>query len=87
VVIIDSTVWVDYFNGLHNPETDWLDVQLDVQRLGLTTIIMCEVLEGVRDERQAAAVEMRSSWAYPSFTPKWCAMALLVVCALFRMRS
>ena len=43
MVIIDSTVWVDYFNGLHDPETDWLDVRLDVQRLGLTTIIMCEV--------------------------------------------
>ena len=57
MVIVDSTVWVDYFNGLHNPETDWLDVQLDVQRLGLTTIIMCEVLQGVRDERQAVAVE------------------------------
>ena len=57
MVIVDSTVWVDYFNGLHNPETDWLDTQLDQQRLGLTTIILCEVLQGVRDERQAAEVE------------------------------
>jgi predicted nucleic acid-binding protein len=56
VVIVDSTVWVDYFNGLHNPETEWLDVQLDQQRLGLTTIILCEVLQGVRDERKALAV-------------------------------
>jgi predicted nucleic acid-binding protein len=57
VVIVDSTVWVDYFNGLQNPETDWLEVQLDQQRLGLTTIILCEVLQGIRDERKAAAVE------------------------------
>ena len=57
MVIVDSTVWVDYFKGLHNPETDWLDVYLDVQRLGLTTIILCEVLQGVRDERRAVAVE------------------------------
>ena len=57
MVIVDSTVWVDYFKGLHNPETDWLDVHLDVQRLGLTTIILCEVLQGVRDERRAVAVE------------------------------
>jgi predicted nucleic acid-binding protein len=56
VVIVDSTVWVDYFNGLHNPETEWLEVQLDQQRLGLTTIILCEVLQGVRDERKALAV-------------------------------
>jgi hypothetical protein len=57
VVIVDSTVWVDYFNGLHNPETDWLDDRLDEQRLGLTTLILCEVLQGVRNDRKAADVE------------------------------
>ncbi len=57
MVIVDSTVWVDYFNGLHNPETDWLDTELDQQRIGLTTIILCEVLQGVRDVRKAARVE------------------------------
>ena len=56
MVIVDSTVWVDYFNGLPNPETDWLDGQLDQQRLGLTTIIVCEVLQGLREERKAIAV-------------------------------
>jgi Predicted nucleic acid-binding protein, contains PIN domain len=56
VVIVDSTVWVDYFNGLPNPETDWLDGQMDQQRLGLTTIIVCEVLQGLREERKAIAV-------------------------------
>ena len=39
VVIVDSTVWVDYFNGQQTPDTDWLELQLDRQRLGLTTII------------------------------------------------
>jgi predicted nucleic acid-binding protein len=57
VVIVDSSVWIDYFNGEHNPETDWLDAQLDRQRLGLTTIILSEVLHGVRDERVATHVE------------------------------
>jgi len=57
VVIVDSTVWVDYFNGRHNRETDWLDEQLTEQRLGLTTLILCEVLQGLRDERRAALVE------------------------------
>ena len=57
MVIVDSTVWVDYFNGKHNPQTDWLDARLDRERLGLTTIILAEVLQGVRDERAAARVE------------------------------
>ena len=57
MVIVDSTVWVDFINGVQNPETDWLDTHLDQQRLGLTTTILCEVLQGLRDERQAAQVE------------------------------
>jgi predicted nucleic acid-binding protein len=57
VVIVDSTVWVDYFNGQHNPETDWLEARLDQERLGLTTIILTEVLQGIGDERRAADVQ------------------------------
>jgi predicted nucleic acid-binding protein len=57
VVIVDTTVWVDYFHGVGNPQTDWLDAQLDRQRLGLADLILCEVLQGVRDESVARDVE------------------------------
>jgi predicted nucleic acid-binding protein len=59
VVIVDTTVWVDYFQGVENPETDWLNTELDRQRLGLTDIILCEVLQGVRDDVVAKEVERR----------------------------
>jgi hypothetical protein len=54
VVIVDSTVWVDYFRGVTNSETDWLDAELERQRFGITDLILCEVLQGVRDESTAA---------------------------------
>ncbi len=57
MVLIDTTVWIDYLNGTKTPETDWLDAQLERQRLGLTDLILCEVLQGVKDERQAAEVQ------------------------------
>ena len=57
MVIVDTTVWVDYLNGVHSPETDWLDAEMDRQRLGLTDIILCEVLQGVRDDGEATTVE------------------------------
>jgi predicted nucleic acid-binding protein len=57
VVIVDTTVWIDYFRGISNPETEWLDAELDRQRLGVTDLIVCEVLQGVRDEGAAADVE------------------------------
>jgi len=57
VVIVDTTVWIDYLQGAPNAETDWLDAELNRQRLGLTDIILCEVLQGVRDDVIAKQVE------------------------------
>lgn len=59
MVIVDTTVWVDYFQGGENSETEWLHTELDRQRLGLTDIILCEVLQGVRDDAVAKEVERR----------------------------
>ncbi|HKZ82407.1 MAG TPA: PIN domain nuclease [Anaerolineae bacterium] len=53
MVIVDTTVWIDYLNGISTSQADWLDTELARQRLGLTDLILCEVLQGVRDERQA----------------------------------
>ena len=48
MTIIDTTVWIDYLAGTANPHTDWLDRELNRQRLGLTDLILCEVLRGIR---------------------------------------
>lgn len=50
MVIIDTTVWIDYLRGVNNPETNWLDRELPLRRLGLTDLILCEVLQGVQVE-------------------------------------
>lgn len=57
MVIVDTTVWIDYWAGTSTAETDWLDAELDRQRLGVTDIIVCELLQGVKDEAEAATVE------------------------------
>jgi hypothetical protein len=50
MVIIDTTIWIDYLGGISNPETLWLDREMTLQRLGLTDLILCEVLQGIRDD-------------------------------------
>ena len=50
MVIVDTTVWIDYFAGAMNAHTDWLHRELDRQRLGLTDLILCEILQGIRDD-------------------------------------
>ncbi|MFZ0518452.1 MAG: PIN domain nuclease [Acidobacteriaceae bacterium] len=47
MTIVDTTVWIDYLRGAANPHTDWLDRELNRQRLGLTDLILCEVLQGI----------------------------------------
>ena len=50
MVIVDTTVWIDYLRGAANPETRWLGREMTVQRLGLTDVILCEVLQGIKSE-------------------------------------
>jgi predicted nucleic acid-binding protein len=50
MTIVDTTVWIDYLGGTANPHTDWLDRELNQQRLGLTDMILCEILQGIRGD-------------------------------------
>jgi predicted nucleic acid-binding protein len=49
VVIVDTTVWIDYLRGSNDPRTHWLHREMPHQRIGLTDLIFCEVLQGIRD--------------------------------------
>jgi predicted nucleic acid-binding protein len=50
MVIVDSSIWIDYLNGAINSYTEWLDKELFRQRIGLTDLILCEVLQGIRTD-------------------------------------
>lgn len=56
MVIIDTTVWIDYLRGLNNKETNYFDRELGRQRFGLIDLILCETLQGVGDEKSFARV-------------------------------
>jgi len=49
--IVDSSVWIDYFGGTDTAQTDLLDTALGKREIGLGDIILCEVLQGYRNER------------------------------------
>ena len=50
MVIVDTTVWIDYLGGIVSGETAWLELALSRERLGLTDLILSEVLQGIRDD-------------------------------------
>jgi predicted nucleic acid-binding protein len=64
MVIVDTTVWIDYLRGLENSQTLWLDRSLQRQRLALTDLILCEVLQGIQDEAQFERIRVDLSKFY-----------------------
>lgn len=56
MVVVDTTVWIDYFANRATKQVDWLDRELTSRRLGLTDLMVCEILQGVSSGRQANTV-------------------------------
>nr|WP_228486851.1 PIN domain nuclease [Paludibaculum fermentans] len=48
---MDSSVWIDYFNGVDTPQTEKLDDLLGQEPLAVGDLILTEVLQGFSDER------------------------------------
>jgi len=50
MLLVDSTVWVDYFNGIENPQTDYLHQIVDKTPILVGDLILVEVLQGFRED-------------------------------------
>ena len=56
MVIVDTTVWIDYLSGAATPEVEWLDREVTQRRLGLLDLIVCEILQGLSTDEEATRV-------------------------------
>ena len=45
MILIDSSVWIDYFNGNKTVQTDWLDSALGETPIVIGDLILAEVLQ------------------------------------------
>jgi predicted nucleic acid-binding protein len=52
VVVVDSSVLIDFLAATKNRQAIWLKERCDTQRIGFTSLALCEVLKGVRDDQQ-----------------------------------
>jgi predicted nucleic acid-binding protein len=63
MVIVDSSVLIDFLAGKRNEQTDWLKLHLGFEPIGITSLILCEVLQGIRsDKRFAETVDALSQF-------------------------
>jgi predicted nucleic acid-binding protein len=60
MLVVDSSVWIDYFNGALSPQAELLDQLLErgEVRLVVPDLVLFEVLRGFRDERDLRAARL-----------------------------
>ena len=51
MIVVDSSVWIDYFTGRSTPETEKLDALLGEEPIAIGDIILTEVLQGFRTDK------------------------------------
>ena len=66
MILVDSSVWIDFFNGVPTPETDRLDALLGQDDVATGDLILVEVLQGIRNDSDFRAVK-RALSEFPSF--------------------
>lgn len=51
MMMVDSSVWIDYFTGVANKQTDTLDKTLGQEPVVVGDLILTEVLQGFRRDQ------------------------------------
>ena len=52
MILVDSSVWIDYFRGEATPQSEMLDALLGNEPLAVGDLILAEVLQGFQSERE-----------------------------------
>jgi len=62
VILVDSSVWIDYFRRLRTPETERLDAMLGADEVAVGDLMLAEVLQGfTRDGEFETALRLMSA--------------------------
>lgn len=51
MILVDSSVWIDYFLGRDTPQVAILEKSLGVRSVGVGDLVLAEVLQGFRDDK------------------------------------
>jgi len=57
VIVVDSSVWIDFLNGRKAPHVQQLSAVLGTDEIIIGDLMLCEVLQGLDGERAAQEVE------------------------------
>jgi predicted nucleic acid-binding protein len=57
VIVVDTSIWIDFLNGRKLAHVERLRVALGVEEIAIGDLMLCEVLQGLDGEREAREVE------------------------------
>ncbi len=57
MILIDTSAWIDYFNGTENPTTALVDRILDKEPVLIGDLIYCELLQGFKTDEKYCEVK------------------------------
>jgi predicted nucleic acid-binding protein len=57
VIVVDSSVWIDFLNGRKAPHVERLRAVFGAEEIIVGDLMLCEVLQGLDGERAARQVE------------------------------
>jgi predicted nucleic acid-binding protein len=55
MVIIDTSVWIDYLGNQDTLQVRWLEREMDGRKMGITDLSLCEILQGIRHQGEYIA--------------------------------
>jgi predicted nucleic acid-binding protein len=56
VIVVDSSVWIDYFRDADTPQVESLDRLLGTEAIAVGDLILAEVLQGIDSDREFRTV-------------------------------
>ncbi len=59
MILADTSVWIDYFNGSITPHTDTLDTALFAGTVAIADLIFLEILQGFKNDKDYAKARDR----------------------------
>ncbi len=59
MILVDSSVWIDYLRGEPTPQADKLDALLGATPLGIGDLMLTEVLQGCGTDKEFNSVRRR----------------------------
>ena len=56
-IIVDTSIWIDYFNNVVNEQTNIADKFLERKSVFILPVILQEILQGIREEKKFHSIK------------------------------